>query len=176
MKVILVPQWLKKALEYANLNLATATDLKTLSTILSTEDVAKYIQFNNRCDFYVSEACSATFSGLSQGDLNGNVASDKHDKIANQLHYLNLKGLVSIDEGWLGRALAESEGYILSTQLVGSDTLIITPILGQAAADVKSDAIKFMDQLIGLWLSVTTLDQVASTPFFKAYLSLIKSV
>ena len=106
----------------------------------------------------------------------GTGASDKQDKIANQLAYLNMKDLPSVEMAWIGRDVADAAGYSLCAQLVGSDTLIITPILGQAAADAKSDAMRFMDQLIGLLVSVTSLEAVAPTQIFKEYLSLCKSV
>ena len=176
MKVILVPQWLKKALEYANLNLSTVADFETLTTILSTEDVAKYLQLNQRKDVYISIGFADSFSGVGLEIVFGTGASDKQDKIANQLAYLNMKDLPSVEMAWIGRDVADAAGYSLCAQLVGNDTLIITPILGQAAADAKSDAMRFMDQLIGLWVSVTSLEAVAPTPIFKEYLSLCKSV
>lgn len=173
MKVILVPQWLKRSLEYANLNLATVVDLKTLTTILSTEDVAKYLHLNEERSTHMANS----FDGIHLSDLViADVASDKHDKISNQLQYLRIKDKPTLEQAWLGRDVAEATGYSLSAQLVGNDTLIITPILGQAAADAKDDAIRFMDQLIGLWVSVSSLEVVATTPIFKEYLSLVKSV
>lgn len=173
MKVILVPQWLKRSLEYANLNLATVVDLKTLTTILSTEDVAKYLHLNEER----SQGIANSFGGIHLSDLViADVASDKHDKISNQLQYLRIKDKPTLEQAWFGRDVAEATGYSLSAQLVGNDTLIITPILGQAAADAKDDAIRFMDQLIGLWVSVSSLEVVATTPIFKEYLSLVKSV
>jgi hypothetical protein len=177
MKVILVPQWLKRALEYANLNLSTVADLKTLTTILSTEDVAKYLHLNEERSTYVSQGIANSFGGIHLSDLViADVASDKHDKISNQMHYLRIKEKPSLEQAWLGRDVAEATGYSLSAQLLGSDTLIITPILGQAAADAKDDALRFMDQLIGLWVSVASLEQVAPSQIFKEYLSLTKSV
>ena len=177
MKVILVPQWLKRSLEYANLNLATVVDLKTLTTILSTEDVAKYLHLNEERSTYMSQGIANSFGGIHLSDLViADVASDKHDKISNQLQYLRIKDKPTLEQAWLGRDVAEATGYSLSAQLVGNDTLIITPILGQAAADAKVDAIRFMDQLIGLWVSVSSLEVVATTPIFKEYLSLVKSV
>lgn len=176
MKVILVPQWLKKALEYANLNLATCADLKTLSTILSTEDVAKYLQLNQRRDLYVSKGFAESFGTIGLYDLIDCVASDKQSKIDNQLRYLMMKEMPTLEQAWIGRDVAEASGYSLSAQLLGNDTLIITPILGQAAADARSDAMRFMDQLIGLWVSVTSLEHVSQAPIFKEYLSLTKSV
>ena len=176
MKVILVPQWLKKALEHANLNLATVMDLKTLTTILSTEDVAKYLYLNQERANYVSKGIAQSFDGTGLFDLDSSVASDKYDKISNQLQYLQIKEKPTLEEAWIGRDVAEASGYSLSAQLVNNDTLIITPILGQAAADAKADAMKFMDQLIGLWVSVSSLEMVAPSPIFKEYLSLVKSV
>lgn len=176
MKVILVPQWLKRSLEYANLNLATCADLKTLSTILSTEDVAKYLQLNNRSDLYVSKGFAESFTGLGLDLRFGDGASDKDAKINNQLAYLMMREMPTLEQAWIGRDVAEASGYSLSAQLLDNDTLIITPILGQAAADAKGDAMRFMDQLIGLWVSVTSLEMVATTPIFKEYLSLSKSV
>lgn len=174
MKVILVPQWLNKALEHANLNLATVVDFKTLLTILSTEDVAKYLHLNEERATYVSKGLADSFAGIAWYDLS--TASDKYDKIDNQLRYLRIKDKPSLEQAWIGRDVAEATGYTLTTQLVSNDTLIITPILGQAAADAKGDAIKFMDQLIGLWASVTTLEAIAPTPFFKEYLGLLRGV
>lgn len=176
MKVILVPQWLNKALEHANLNLATVTDFKTLSTILSSEDVAKYLLLNESRESYIGRAFSQSFEGIDCVDYLKCVASDKYDKIMNQLSYLRIKAKPGLEEAWLGRDVAVTDGYTLSTQLVSNDMLIITPILGHAAADARSDAIKFMDQLIGLWASVTTLEAIAPTPFFKEYLSLLRGV
>lgn len=176
MKVILVPQWLKRSLEYANLNLATVADYKTLSTILSTEDVAKYLQLNADRGTYVSKGINDSFDGVYIGDFIDCVASDKYDKISNQLQYLRIKDKPTLEQAWIGRDIAEASGYSLSAQLLGSDTLIITPILGQAAADARADAMKFMDQLIGLWVSVSSLEVVSPTPIFKEYLSLCKSV
>jgi hypothetical protein len=176
MKVILVPQWLKKALEHANLNLSTVADLKTLTTILSTEDVAKYLLLNEDRATYLTKGIASSFDGISLYGSDSGVASDKLDKIANQLQYLRIKDKPTLEEAWIGRDVAEASGYSLTAQLVGSDTLIITPILGQAAADAKADAARFMDQLIGLWISVSSLELVATTPIFKEYLSLVKSV
>lgn len=176
MKVILVPQWLKRSLEYANLNLSTVTDYETLTTILSSEDVAKYVYLNQRRDLYLSKGCAESFDGVGQQIYFGGGASDKQQKIDNHLTYLNVKEPASLEQAWLGRDVAEATGYSLSAQLVGSDTLIITPILGQAAADAREDALRFMDQLIGLWVSVASLELVATTPIFKEYLSLSKSV
>lgn len=176
MKVILVPQWLKRSLEHANLNLATVTDYKTLASILSTEDVAKYLLLNEDRGNYVSKGVADSFAGIGIGVMSDCVASDKYDKISNQLQYLRIKDKPTLEEAWIGRDVAEASGYSLSAQLVGSDTLIITPILGQAAADAKADAARFMDQLIGLWVSVSSLEVVATSPIFKEYLSLTKSV
>jgi hypothetical protein len=176
MKVILVPQWLKRSLEYANLNLATVMDLKTLTTILSTEDVAKYLMLNEDRATYLTKGVAQSFDGVSLYGSDSGVASDKLDKISNQLQYLRIKDKPSLEEAWIGRDVAEASGYSLSAQLVNNDTLIITPILGQAAADAKADAMKFMDQLIGLWVSVSSLEKVAPSPIFKEYLSLVKSV
>jgi hypothetical protein len=176
MKVILVPQWLKRSLEQANLNLSTVTDLKTLTTILSTEDVAKYLMLNEERATYLTKGVAQSFDGTGLFDLDASVASDKYDKISNQLQYLRIKDKPTLEEAWIGRDVAEASGYSLTAQLVGSDTLIITPILGQAAADAKADAARFMDQLIGLWVSVSSLELVATTPIFKEYLSLVKSV
>lgn len=176
MKVILVPQWLKRSLEYANLSLSTVTDYETLTTILSTEDVAKYLHLNQRRDLYLSKGFAESFEGVGLQVYFGEGASDKQQKIDNQLSYMSIKDAPTLEQAWIGRDVAEASGYSLSAQLIGNDTLIITPILGQAAADASADVLRFMDQVIGLWVSVTSLEVVAPSPIFKEYLSLCKSV
>lgn len=173
MNVILVPQWLKRSLEYAKVDLSTVKDLDALIAILSPEDVAKYLDLNQRRSQIFTPAFAQAFPcPYGIGPCAG--SDNKQEKISYCLQYLSIKP-PTVVEAWFGRDDGSDVAYTLQSTMLGTDTLIITPILGQVGATALENGAALLDQIVGQWVIVEGLEKVACTSFFKEYLSSLKS-
>ncbi|MND25681.1 hypothetical protein D3C81_144390 [compost metagenome] len=174
MNVILVPQWLKRSLEYAKMDLSTVKDLDALIAILSPEDVAKYLHLQQNRGKLLSPAFEQAFpSPHYLGPCAG--SENKQEKISYCLQYLNVKNNTTVVDHWFGRDDGSNVEYTLEVTPLGADTLIITPMLGQAGATASENGSVLMDRIVGQWVIAEGLEKVAQTAFFKEYLLSIKS-
>jgi hypothetical protein len=174
MNVILVPQWLKRSLDYAKLDLSTVKDLDALIAILSPEDVAKYLDLQRNRGKLFSPAFEQSFpTPYWIGPCAG--SDNKEEKISYCLQYLSVKKPATVVELWFGRDDGSTVEYTLDVTPLGSDTLIITPMLGQAGASASENGAVLLDRIVGHWVIAEGLEKVAPTAFFKEYLLSIKS-
>jgi len=175
MRVVLVPLWLKKALEYAKVDLATVNDFHQLTAILSPEDVAKYVLLNEKREALFSRAFAETFPSTCTLLLCDppKGSEDRYRKISQIVDYMRAKGVSSFnaDEAWLGRDDASNDEYTLTVQSVESDTLIVTPILGQMGESPYVNGETFLDELMTRWVIASGLVNVARSDFFREWLA-----
>lgn len=174
MNVVLVPLWLKRAMEYAKVNLTAVKDIHQLTAILSPEDVAKYILLNENREQWFGRAFASTFPSTCTWLDNPPAGSeDKYRKICDIVNFMRAKGPHSFtqEDAWLGRDDATNDQYSLTVISVESDTLIITPILGQMGESPVVNRDAYLDELMTRWVISEGLANVARTEFFKEYLS-----
>ena len=181
MKIAIIPVWVRKALEASNKELHYATDLKTLSTILSLDDVAFYLSTNTMLHDFVTELDLSFFdkfhSALDCGIPYFKELDEETSEALSRLytHYM-VRPPVSRAEAMFGR-LSDVDSNVIgySVKLLDEETLAVLPHVLDEGADTTKAALHFADEVIKTHLITTPFETVASTQHFKKYIALLGS-
>lgn len=168
MKIILLPQWVQRALEFNNLPLTEASNLEKLSTILSPNDVGYYAYINTITSEFLGTNSLAL---LNNGwDLPSEEWADRVR--AKMVSFDQRQGQNTI-EALFGRYADEESTYSFTSEILANDTIIIIPVEQPNTISSKEREVlryTFYDRLIGQLLTIHSMEYLTGCEIFKDYL------
>lgn len=178
MKIVILPLWLQKALEFQKLELSKALSAEELLAILSMDDVAFYLHINSMVDKYITECSTDSFMNVFfMDDLSKSetVSVETQDKLNELIGYHAMRSNLSRSRALIGE-LCDEVKIGLKVELVADDTIGIIPYILDEDADITSAELNFVDELIKCHLITTPFEAVARSQHFKNYVARMSNV
>lgn len=199
-KLVILPQWVKRALEANKLSLAHALDPSSLVRILSINDVAFYVAVNQYLFDKIHRPLGATFQLYDLLSTSGYVMSDNHGHVSSRAEvatlYERLRNKVEeyymedfqdpkdINPRHLIDILAYNElsetddqkgaidSYLFDFILLKDDVYGVTFKEHDVTAALGPQLIKAYNDLLRFITGIHGLESVASTEVFSEFVSL----
>lgn len=175
MKLAIIPLWLRKALDSANVEYSKVLSEKELVSILSLDDVAFY--------FYINEHLSDYFPDLALGDFKtvsfNESAIEEGERVFELMRFRDVRPLADHYHALIGGlqfADNERSGIAFNVKLLDDTTIGVFPyLLDEGACPIKA-SIHFLDELIKHHLITTPFNVVAKQRHFKKYITKLSNV
>jgi hypothetical protein len=179
MKVVILPMWLRKSLEFSKIELRYALSLEKLTTILSLDDVAFYLYINSMSGEFVNEVGLSSFEPLNiLEEQKHKLSEETLQQLTKLLDYYSYRPKADKVAALLGTleidGESESVKYGYKVELLDEDTLGVFPYILDEGADTTRAALTFADELIKHHLITTPFEVVAKTQHFKKYITLLE--
>lgn len=182
LKIVFMPRWLENPLAAAGAKLDVLTDLKKLSSILSKEDVAFYLQTQDSLFRLLSAPVCETLQPYSFQDQFHNGALPEQDAKL----ILQLKHCSDVDTGTPEEVVRAFMGdnycphidskwvnFMLTAEMLDHETIVVRMVENAPTEKTEQLLGYFYEQLLKLTYMFHPFDRVANTPLFKAYLELM---
>lgn len=196
MQMVLIPTWVERAVTTAKKPLACVLDVAELTDTLSKEDIAFYIDVNERLSGKIFRAVSETFMPVmlypfSRGQLSGNMrATDEalkglQEYLTRKINDIRIESpepsitkLLDHVPRFDGQETAEGQfenQYTFEAFHLRDNVIGIRPVLLKDDEQPLPQHIRAYDNLMKLMTTFIPFPQVASTPAFRAYTALLRS-
>lgn len=178
MKVVILPMWLRKSLEFSKVELRYALSLEKLTTILSLDDVAFYLYVNSMFGNYVNEVDCSSLGRLDLlKDQGHKLSPEVKEQLSKLVDYYHIKPKAEKVPALLGTMEVdgdyESVKFGYKVELLNEEYLAVFPYLLDEGADTTRAALTFADDLVKHNLITTPFEVVATSQHFKHYITLL---
>lgn len=176
MKVVVVPEWLKRSLESNSRDLGDALEPEKLLDIISLDDVAFYLFLNDRSlhgsrpSGVFGDIFGTFTSAISMADIEGKVpAKDRETLFSLTNSFIGADCPISVTR-LFGPFVNESDlkqcGYEL--RVINRDVLAIVPnVMGEPSQTEQN----LVDDLLYHLSTRVTFETLAGTPLFQRFLA-----
>lgn len=181
MKMILLPQWVEKAIQSHGEQLGTVlTDLDKLSTILSPDDVAFYVYINAHPDEFLSQVVANSFEEqFFKPTMCADVEPGSWEACYEQHVFSEAPDPQTV---WFGESLgvASAEGVYhqkprLKADMLSYDTVVIRPEQCRIGDADENSMQTFYSRLLSLLYTRCSFEALAGSPLFKEWLRSVSS-
>lgn len=173
MKLILVPQWVERALKSESLPLDTVLDPEKLLATLSREDVAFFGWLNDHLDILFEDEIFSSFNTGCRGALN---FTDEQMRAFQDIHFaFRVRQNAKAGENTVSRDLfgptaerCEIDEIGFSTRCIGKDAVVLIP--------EKATTPSLMGMVNDLLFHLTNrhaFHEIANTDLFRYYVKLV---
>lgn len=181
MKLIMVPDWVEKALERESLDLNAVLDPEKLLSTLSREDVAFYFWINSHLERWVPQEVVETFSSTLPSFREITTKEEREEFDLSQFSDIQLALNIAekrrvkenhpLDSSELFGALSSKVHYSevsFRTRLLGKDTVVLVP------KKVKPNTpMNMVNELLFCLNTRLSFPSLAQTPLFNYFVSRI---
>lgn len=177
MKIVIIPEWLKKSLDNAKLDYDAVLSLKELLTILSLDDVSFYLYINDIKDSLIGEIDFSFYRNHNFEEQLSTLNNDVADSIRSLRLSRSVRPLADKKHALINQLVMDDDnksfGY--SVKLLNEDTIAIFPYLLNEEQGIKN-IINVLDDLIKTHLIVAPLEEVSKSKNFSKYVNLLSNV
>lgn len=188
MRVVLIPSWVEQALLAAKKPLATALDVVALSSTISKDDLAIYIDVNNRLLPKLFQPLYDTFANVTLYPYNAgesdevkalresldiklrNITIEKPQPDFTQL--VNQHIIFTDDDQPVGSFATHYtfEVFPLVDEVIGVRAVLRKPDESDVLEDIRA-----YDNLLKLMNTFMSMEEMAKTPIFNVYTYLLRN-
>jgi len=170
MKIVLLPQWVKQSLEFANKPLTTALSLTELGAILSPDDVAFYYALN--CDL-TKPLPESVYQSLSPALLCDQPDQPFTDEFKKLVSTHQLASNTDLTGTWIGQLAEPGTRFAFTCDFLTDEAIAVSPYVLDDSDTQEAALVRFYERLIGQLCVAQPFEEVAQMEVFKAYLKLL---